>query len=165
MLQVLPSDSHVRGTFPHFARYGSLGVNGCANTQSLDVDTAPPGQPYSNDMPGEYELGRDAVDGGSAVYDNGNYGVVYHFAINVSRASECIGQPVGLLMTPAGGAEHYAEIVNDDIVAPPYIDYTSAWLFGQLGASQTRALLVTSLTGGSAGPQRFIFYPTFTGPG
>lgn len=164
-LPVLPGDGHTRGTFPHFNRFGSFMIGAAGGLQELSVDTAPPGQPYSNDMPGEYEVGTDAVDGGIQVYDGGNYGVLYYFRILIQNSSPSKPLPFALLMQPSGGSGHYVMFTNRSLALSPYVNYTSAWWFDELNVQGTSTVvnLQTSLTGGSSGPQKLLFDPGFTG--
>lgn len=164
-LSVLPSDGHTRGTFPHFDRFGKFAIGASAGLQELSVDTAPPGHPYSNDMPGEYELGVDAVDGGNQVYDGGNYGVLYYFQILIQNVSPTKSLPFGLLMQPSGGFGHYVMYTDGSLALSPYVSYTHAWWFHELTVHGPSTIinLQTSLTGGSYGPQKLLFDPGFTG--
>lgn len=163
-LAILPSDGNTRGTFPHYDRAGSFNISASNGIQELFVETSPPGQPYSDDMPGEYELGTDAVDGGIQVYDDGNYGVVYNFQINFLREVSH-ELPMALMMQPAGGSGHYVMKTDGQLAESPYVDYNSAWWFDELQLRQpsTIVYLATSLTGGSDGPQVLLFDPRFTG--
>jgi hypothetical protein len=162
-LPVLPPDTHIRGTFAHADRSGTFSVSTAAGLQSLSVDTAPPGKPYSDPFPNEYELGVDAVDGGVSVYNDGNYGVIYNFNIIFQSASP--GQTIALLMQPSGGAGHYLAFTNRQMTLSPYVSYTSAWWFNNTALRQKQTLvnLQTTLPGGASGPQKFLFAPGFTG--
>ena len=164
ILPILPADVHIRGTFPHFDRFGAFSLETQGGLQALSVDTAPPGHPFSNAMPGEYEFGTDVVDGGTQVYNNGNYGVLYRFQISVQNNQA--GQiPFAVLMQPSGGAGHYAMLTNGTLALSPYVNYKSAWWFDSLTlhSPMTVINLQTSLTGGSAGPQKLLFDPGFSG--
>lgn len=162
-IPILSPDTHIRGTFPHFDRVGVFSINTSLGLQNLDIDTAAPGLPYSDVMPGEYELGRDAVDSGIQVYNSGNYGVLYKFLIQLQSVTPFASTPLGILMQPTGGAGSYVMAVNGNKMLSPYVDYTSAWLFYGIHSSSKAAAiqLETSLTGGSAGPQRLYFAPNF----
>lgn len=162
-LPVLAPDTHIRGTFAHADRSGTFSVSTAAGLQSLSVDTAPPGKPYSAPFPNEYELGVDAVDGGVSVYNDGNYGVIYNF--NIIFQSTSPGQTVALLMTPSGGSGHYLALTNRQMALSPYVSYTSAWWFNNTALRQKQTLvnLQTTLPGGASGPQKFLFDPGFTG--
>ena len=162
-LPVLPGDTHIRGTFAHADRSGSFTISTAAGLQSLSVDTAAPGKKYSNPMPNEYEPGVDAVDGGTAVYDDGNYGVVYNFHIVFQRTAP--SPTIALLMQPSGGAGHYLAFTDRQEELSPYVSYTSAWWFSDitLRRQQTPVDLQTTLPGGASGPQKFLFDPGFTG--
>jgi hypothetical protein len=164
-LPVLAGDGNVRGTFPHYNRAGAFSLLSTGGLQSLDIETSPPGQPYSDDMPGEYELGTDAVDGGIQVYDDGNYGVLYDFRITIVKDPATHPLPFAIMMNPAGGSGHYVIRTNGHLALSDYVDYTSAWWFEelQLQKASTVVHLVTSLTGGSDGPQVLMFDPGFAG--
>lgn len=163
-LPVLPPDTHIRGTFAHSDRFGYFKLAAQNGLQELSISTSAPGLPYSDDLPGEYELGTDAVDGGTEVYNDGNYGVLYTLRIAIEKCQHG-SLPFALLMQPAGGSGHYVEAVNRNLALSPYVDYTSAWWFDSLNlrAPVTIINLQTSLTGGSAGPQALLFAPGFTG--
>lgn len=162
---ILAGDGHIRGTFPHFDRLGAFTIAASAGLQYLAIDTSAPGEPWSDDMPGEYELGVDAVDGGISVYNDGNYGILYRFQATIENGVPFSTSPFGLLMQPTGGAGSYIMRVNRRTLQSPYVDYTSAWWFDRI-ASHGRAttlLLETSLAGGDAGPQQVLFAPGFKG--
>jgi len=162
-LPVLPPDTHIRGTFPHADRSGTFTVSTAPGLQYLSVDTAPPGKKFSNPMPNEYERGVDAVDGGTSVYDDGNYGVMYDFHIFFKNDS---GVPnMALLMQPSGGFGHYLMVTNGQLSLSPFVSYTSAWWFGNipLHNNLTQIDLATTLPGGASGPQKLLFDPGFTG--
>jgi hypothetical protein len=161
-LPVLPGDTHIRGTFAHFDRVGAFTISNAAGLQSLSVDTAAPGKSFSNPMPNEYELGVDAVDGGTPVYNDGNYGVIYDF--HVSFQSTGPSQTIALLMQPSGGAGHFLTFTDEQKALSPYITYKSAWWFNDITLlrKRTRIDLQTTLPGGASGPQMFLFDPGFT---
>jgi hypothetical protein len=123
-LAVLPPDTHIRGTFAHFDRFGAFKLATQNGLQELSLSTSAPGLPYSDDLPGEYELGTDAVDGGLQVYNDGNYGVLYTLRIAIDKGQPSI-LPFALLMQPAGGAGHYVEAVNRNLALSPALS-TSA---------------------------------------
>lgn len=164
-LPILAPDDHIRGTFAHFDRFGAFPISAASGLQALAVSTAAPGLPWSNDMPGEYELGIDAVDSGIQVYNNGNYGVLYKFLVQIDNTVPFSSSPIGILMQPTGGAGLYAMSLNKHPMLSPYVDYTSAWWFGELSSHASGAVIniETSLTGGSAGPQQLLFAPKFNG--
>jgi hypothetical protein len=165
-IAVLAADSHIRGTFAHADRTGAFTIASSAGLQALAIDTSAPGEAYSNDMPGEYELGTDAVDANAQVYNDGNYGVLYHFTVTIKNGAKNLSSsPVGLLMQPTGGAGNYVFALNGSTKQSPYVDYTSVWWFGEVKPKSTSAVITleTSLTGGSAGPQQLLFDPKFTG--
>lgn len=160
-----PDSDHIRGTFPHFDRLGTFAIDTALGVQGLDIDTAPPGFPYSDVMPGEYEYGVDAVDDGAKVYNNGNYGVLYKFMIAITEKATFATRPLGVLMQPTGGVGSYVMVTNGRKMLSPYVDYTSAWWFHEVISPRqiVTLFLETSLTGGSAGPQQLYFVPNFTG--
>lgn len=164
-LPILAPDEHIRGTFAHFDRFGAFAISAASGLQALAVSTAAPGLPWSNDMPGEYELGIDAVDSGIQVYNDGNYGVLYKFRVQIDNGVPFSSSPMGILMQPTGGAGLYVMSLNKHPMLSPYVDYTSAWWFGELTTHAKGATvnLETSLTGGSAGPQQLLFAPKFNG--
>jgi hypothetical protein len=164
-LPILPPDDHIRGTFQHFDRFGAFPIAASAGLQALAVDTAAPGLPYSDDMPGEYELGIDSVDSGQEVYNNGNYGVLYKFHIEINNETPFSTSPMGILMQPTGGAGVYVMSVNDHPMLSGYVDYTSAWWIDEITSRKSCAILnlETSLPGGSAGPQQLLFAPGYKG--
>ncbi|GAA2756258.1 hypothetical protein [Actinopolymorpha rutila] len=164
-LPVLPGDTdHVRGTFDYSDLYGTVPVEPDGGVQRLSVDSAPPGKPWNDSMPGEYRLGRSAVDGDRAVYNDGNYGVLYHLDTVLKGDRRSAGTPVGLFLNPAGGGGHFVVAVNDSLHQSPYVDWPRAWHYDQaaFGARDVHLRLTTSLTGGSAGPQVLLFAPNYT---
>ncbi len=155
-----------RGTFPHYDRFGTFTLAVSAGNASLAVDTAPPGYAYSSAMSGEYEVGRDAVDGGVTGYDSGNYGVLYNFQATLQNNEEPAKVPYGLLMRPTGGFGHYAMEVDGQIEVSPFLSYRSYWLFDEtvLLGNRQEAGIDSTLPGGSYGPQMVYFVPGFTPP-
>ena len=165
-LAILPADTHIRGTFAHADRSGSFTIKASGGLQYLAIDTSAPGELYSDDMPGEYELGVDAVDKNAKVYNDGNYGVLYKLAVKINNGANLLStSPMGLLMRPTGGAGTFVFSLNGSVQQSPYVDYTSVWWFGEVKHKATSATvtLETSLTGGSAGPQQLLFDPKFNG--
>ena len=158
-IPVLHGDTHIRGTFAHFDRSGSFTISQFANPQSITVDTAAPGKQFSDPMPNEYELGADAVDGGTPVYNDGNYGVIYTF--HVAFQSATLSQNISLLLQPSGGSGHFVAFTNGQPASSPYVTYKSAWYFSDITLSEKRTVidLQTTLPGGAAGPQVFLFNP------
>lgn len=159
-IAILPVSRPVRGTFPHFDRFGSFTLSTANGLQTLGVDTA-----LSHAMPGEFEPGIDVVDGGVKIYDAGNYGVLYNFHILVENSDPSDPAPLALLMWPSGGFGHYGMLTNGSLALSPYVKYTNAWWFAELMPTGLRTVinLETSLTGGSYGPQRILFDPGFHG--
>lgn len=157
---ILAAPRPTRGTFPHFDRFGSFAISTARGLQVLGVDTA-----LAQAMPGEYEKGVDAVDGGVKIYDVGNYGVLYNFRILVKNSVPDHPTPFGLLMWPSGGFGHYVMLTDGNLALSPFVKYTSAWWFDELRLEGVPTVidLETSLTGGSYGPQRLLFDPGFNG--
>lgn len=164
-LSILAADTHIRGSFPHFNREGNFTVDSASGLQYLAVSTAAPGLDWSDPMPGEYEYGTDTVDGGTKVYNDGNYGVLYSFNILFTSKKAFSTTPMGILMQPTGGAGEFVMKVNRSLLQSDYVDYTEAWWIGEINSDryQTLIKLETSLTGGSSGPQELLFDPGFTG--
>ncbi len=159
-ISILAAPRPARGTFPHFDRFGSFTISTARGLQVLGVDTA-----LSQAMPGEYEKGVDAVDGGITIYDVGNYGVLYNFHILVKNSVPDQRAPFGLLMWPSGGFGHYVMLTDGNLALSPFVKYTSAWWFDELTLEGLPTVidLETSLPGGSFGPQRLLFDPGFDG--
>ena len=170
-LPVVAPGNNTRGTFPHDDRLGHFVVDPSAGLQALPVDS---GRTGSGAMPGEYEVGVDAVDGNKQVYDNGNYGVLYDFHIEIQDSETSLAQtaapdvPIGMLMQPSGGSGQYVMNLpsprNQPLMSPS-VNYKSAWWFYELQPYPAGRdfELQTSLPGGSDGPQRLLFAPGFTG--
>ena len=163
-LPVLPGDEHTRGTFQHADRLGRLEVGSAGGLQRLSVGTAAPGHPYSDPMPGEYELGYDAVEG-RVVDNNGNYGVIYHLQVELVSAQPGRELVFALLMQPSGGFGHYVMEVDGQLELSPFVSYRYAWLFhrARLRGRRTRLEITTALPGGAFGPQTLYFYPGYAG--
>jgi hypothetical protein len=170
-LPVVAPGNNTRGTFPHNDRLGHFVVDPSAGLQALPVDS---GRTGSGAMPGEYEVGVDAVDGNKQVFDNGNYGVLYDLHIEVrdleanNVQSVAPDIPIGMLMQPSGGSGQYVMNLPGPRSQPltsPSVNYKSAWWFYELQPHPARRdfELQTSLPGGSDGPQRLLFAPGFTG--
>jgi hypothetical protein len=159
-IPILPAVRPTRGTFPHFDRFGSFTITTARGLQVLGVDTALP-----QAMPGEYEQGVDAVDGGVKIYDAGNYGVLYNFRVLVENSDPDQPTPFALLMWPSGGFGHYVMLTDGNLALSPFVNYKNAWWFDELTLHGVPAVmdLETSLTGGSFGPQRLLFDPGFNG--
>ncbi|SFJ51940.1 hypothetical protein SAMN02799624_04865 [Paenibacillus sp. UNC496MF] len=154
---VLPEDSHTRGTFPHFDRTGTIRYDTSLGNAYLRIDSAAHGQ-WSDALPGEYEDGYDAVDGGKTVVNNGNYGVFYRLSAEIANSFHH-PRTVGLYLNPSGGYGHYAVKWNKTIYQSEYLTYENAWNIANLklnpnGGSYKAEM---SLTGGAAGPQVVYF--------
>ena len=162
-LHILPSDSHIRGSFAHSERRGAVHLSSDLGLQMLSVDTSAPGGKYSHPMENEYELGTDAVDGGKPVYDDGNYGVIYDLFAAVD--SKGFSSNLALLLEPSGGAGHFVVFTDGHQALSPYVTSKSAWWFGDriLRGRQIQIHLQTTLPGGASGPQDFLFDPGFEG--
>lgn len=153
---VLPEDSHTRGTFPHFDRYGLLQYDTAMGNAYLRVDSAAYGQ-WSDAMPGEYEDGWDAV-GGKAVINNGNYGVMYHFDVRINNTGR--EQRTGsLYLNPSGGYGHFALLWNKELFQSGFVSWQNAWHITDFKVNPNGGFIDSemSLTGGSAGPQVIYF--------
>lgn len=155
-LPILPPSIHTRGTFPHFDRIGTIRYNTSMGNVYLSVDSAASG-PWKDDMPGEYEVGWDAVDG-KEVINNGNYGVLYHWSVEITN-DEHHPRTVNLYLNPSGGFGHYALQWKEEILESGFLSYLDAWNFKSftLGANGNTYRAEMSLTGGSAGPQKLYF--------
>lgn len=159
-IPVLPVVRDTRGTFPHFDRFGSFTISTAHGLQVLGLDTGP-----TKGMPGEYEVGIDAVDNDAKIYDVGNYGVLYNLRITVENKDTSQEAPFALLMWPSGGFGHYVMYTDGNLALSPYVNYEHAWWFDEftLHGLPTVIDLEASLTGGSFGPQRLLFDPGFDG--
>lgn len=146
-----------RGTFPLSDRYAEIALASDTPTM-LTVNSAVSG-PFSHAIRGEYLLGADAANGRKG-FNNGNYGVLYNLRLCLSTDAP-LGLPYAFLMQPAGGAGHYALQAEGDIVRSPLVSYKSGWWFYRALASPPMSCLMlrAHLTGGSFGPQKFLFVP------
>jgi hypothetical protein len=146
----------VRGTFPHFDRFGTITYNTEMGNAYRPVDSAAYGQ-WMDTMPGEYEEGWDAVDG-KTVINNGNYGVIYHWNMEFVNDTNK-PKSVKMYLTPSGGYGNYTLQWGKDILESPWMSYLEAWNFSTftLGAKEKTIKALMSLTGGSAGPQKLYF--------
>ena len=156
-MHILPmTDYTVRGTFPHFDRLGIIEYDPAMGNVYLSIDSAATG-PWKNDMPGEYEEGWSAVDN-MPVINNGNYGVLYQWTVNITN-SQKTPQQVNVWLHPSGGFGHYTLKWKNQIHNSGYLDYTRAWNFEtvNIGAKGGTYSMWTSLTGGSFGPQTIYF--------
>jgi len=156
-MRILPLEENVvRGTFPHFDRIGTIEYDPAMGNVFLAIDAAAAGQ-WKNDMPGEYEEGWSAVDN-APVINNGNYGVLYHWTVNITN-SQKTPQQVNVWLHPSGGFGHYTLKWKNQIHNSGYLDYTRAWNFEtvNIGAKGGTYSMWTSLTGGSFGPQTIYF--------
>ncbi|QHW31294.1 hypothetical protein GZH47_10790 [Paenibacillus rhizovicinus] len=156
-VEVLPEDSHTRGTFPHFDRTGTVQYDTALGNAYLRIDSAAYGQ-WSDAMPGEYEDGWDAVDGNKPVINNGNYGVMYRLNTEIVNSFHHPRQ-VGLFLNPSGGYGHYVVKWNKTIFQSGYTTYENAWNITNFKLNPNGGTYKSemSLTGGAAGPQVIYF--------
>jgi hypothetical protein len=155
-IAVLPEDSHTRGTFPHFDRFGLIRYDTATGNAFLRVDSAAYGQ-WSDSMPGEYEEGWDAV-GGKTVINNGNYGVMYRFGVRVTNSLH-ERRTGSLYLNPSGGYGHFALLWNKQLYQSGFVSWENAWHITDFKVNPNGGLFSSemSLTGGSAGPQVIYF--------
>ncbi|MGN7454032.1 hypothetical protein ACTHPH_04335 [Paenibacillus pasadenensis] len=153
---ILPRDKHVRGTFPHYDRTGTLVYDTSLGNALIRVSSAPSGQ-WADFMPGEYEPGVDATTGESVV-NSGNYGVIYDFNVQIDNKSEG-KRTVDVYLNPSGGSGHYTLGWANKRLSSGYLNYTQAWQFAELKVGKKGKTVPSrlSLTGGSSGPQVLYF--------
>ena len=153
---ILPKDMHVRGTFPHMDRTGTLEYNTSSGNSLIRISSAAYG-PWGDSMPGEYEEGWNAVDGGTAV-NNGNYGVMYRLNIAINN-EENAKRVISVYDNPSGGAGHYVIGWGKDLLRSPFVNYQKAWKFTEFTVNKKGKTVAAelSLTGGAAGPQTLYF--------
>ncbi|WP_449537921.1 hypothetical protein [Ferdinandcohnia sp. Marseille-Q9671] len=158
-VEILPPDSHVRGSFPHFDREGILTYDTALGNAYIRLSSAAYGQ-WSDKLPGEYEEGISVVDGNKPVINNGNYGVLYNLDVNVENS---LHRPVELSIydNPAGGFGHFVMQWNGQLQTTGFLSYVNAWKFAseQIGANGNQYDFVTSLPGGASGPSVIYFVP------
>lgn len=156
-VEVLPARGpQVRGTFPHFDRLGTLTYHTSMGNAYLPIDSAASGQ-WKDDMPGEYEIGWNAVDG-KEVVNNGNYGVLYHWTFDY--INDDLGpKTINMYLNPPGGYGNYTLQWKHEILNSGWLKFTDAWNFKNftLGAGEREIKVRTSLVGGSAGAQNLYF--------
>ncbi|MDR0269717.1 hypothetical protein [Paenibacillus sp.] len=153
---ILTKDMHVRGTFPHADRTGTLEYNTSSSNSLIRISSAATGQ-WSDSMPGEYEEGWNAIDGGTVI-NNGNYGVMYHLSVAINN-EEAAKRIISVYDNPSGGAGHYVIGWGKDLLQSPYVDYHNAWKFTEFTVNKKGKTVSAelSLTGGAAGPQTLYF--------
>ncbi|ASS68387.2 MULTISPECIES: hypothetical protein [unclassified Paenibacillus] len=153
---VLPPDRHIRGTFPHYDRTGTLVYKTSAGNSLLRVDSSPSGQ-WADFMPGEYEQGVDATSG-AAVLNPGNYGVIYDMSVEIENDSD-ERRTVGVYLNPSGGSGHYTIGWGGKLLNSGFLNYTMAWQLSEFNVGRKGKTVPSrlSLTGGSAGPQTLYF--------
>lgn len=154
---ILPGDVHVRGTFPHFDRTGTLQYDTSDGNALIRIDSSATGQ-WSDSLPGEYEDGYDAVDGGKTVINNGNYGVMYRLSFVINNETDEKRQ-IAVYENPSGGGGHYVIGWAGQLFKSPYLTYNDAWKFADFKVNKKGKILEgeMSLTGGAAGPQVLYF--------
>ncbi|WP_274363140.1 hypothetical protein [Paenibacillus thermotolerans] len=155
---ILPEEGGqlVRGTFPHFDRIGTITYRTSMGNAVRPVDSAAYGQ-WQDDMPGEYEVGWDAVDG-KPVINNGNYGVIYHWTMDFVNDAHN-PRTINMYLTPSGGWGSYVLQWNQEVHESGWLSYMDAWNFNSftLGANGGTIKAKMSLVGGSSGPQTLYF--------
>ncbi|UYO04723.1 hypothetical protein [Paenibacillus sp. PSB04] len=153
---ILPKDVHVRGTFPHADRTGTLDYNTSSGNSLIRISSAASG-PWSDSMPGEYEEGWNAVDGGTVI-NNGNYGVMYNLSVAINN-EEDVKRVISVYDNPSGGAGHYVIGWGRDLLQSPFVNYQKAWKFTEFTVNKKGKTIAAelSLTGGAAGPQTLYF--------
>ncbi|WP_139892530.1 hypothetical protein [Bacillus sp. D386] len=157
--EILPPDSHVRGSFPHFDRKGTLTYDTAIGNAFIRLSSAAYGQ-WSDKMPGEYEEGISVVDGNKSVINNGNYGVLYDLDVKIENSLHRPLQ-ISLYDNPAGGFGHFAMQWNGKLNTTGFLSYVNAWKFAseKIGANGNQYDFVTSLPGGASGPSVIYFVP------
>lgn len=156
-VSILPSDSHTRGSFPHFNRVGVLNYDLSQGNAYIRLSSSDSGQ-WSDKLPGEYEEGVDVVDGNKSVDDNGNYGVLYQLAVSVKNGFHA-PRVLSVYDNPSGGFGHYVMKWNNQLSESGFLSYQNAWQFAQTttGANRNLYFLETSLPGGASGPSVIYF--------
>ncbi|WP_274651410.1 hypothetical protein [Paenibacillus humicola] len=155
-MPILPGDVHVRGTFPHSDRAGTLQYNTSSANALIRISSSASG-PYSDSMPGEYEEGYDAVDGGTVV-NNGNYGVLYNLSVVINNEEDA-KRRIEVYDNPSGGGGHYVVGWGKDLEESQYLNYLYAWKVADFNVNKKGKTVEAqlSLTGGAAGPQVLYF--------
>ncbi|QUG40123.1 hypothetical protein KD050_12445 [Psychrobacillus sp. INOP01] len=158
-VEILPPDSHVRGSFPHFDREGILTYDTALGNAYVRLSSAASGQ-WSDKLPGEYEEGISVVDGNKPVINNGNYGVLYNLDVKVENSLQS-PQQLSIYDNPAGGFGHFAMQWNGKLKTTGFLSYVNAWKFAseKIGANGNQYDFVTSLPGGASGPSVIYFVP------
>jgi hypothetical protein len=155
---ILPEEGGqlVRGTFQHFDRVGTITYHTSVGNAVRAVDSAAYGQ-WQDDMPGEYEIGWDAVDG-KTVINNGNYGVLYHWTMEFINDAHN-PRTINMYLTPSGGWGSYTLQWNQAVLESGWLSYLDSWNFKSftLGANGGTIKAQMSLVGGSSGPQTLYF--------
>ncbi|CAM3842330.1 hypothetical protein COLU111180_10515 [Cohnella lubricantis] len=153
---ILPGDVHVRGTFPHYDRSGTLQYDTSDGNALIRIDSAASG-PWSDALPGEYEEGYNAVDGGTVI-NNGNYGVLYRLSFVINNEMD-ENRLISVYENPSGGAGNYVVGWNGKLFETPYLTYNDAWKITDLKVNKRSKIFEgeLSLPGGAAGPQVFYF--------
>ncbi|MGE8203797.1 hypothetical protein ACQKP0_04470 [Heyndrickxia sp. NPDC080065] len=158
-INILAPDSHVRGSFSHFDREGTITYNSALGNAYINLSSAASGQ-WSDKLPGEYEDGISVVDGNKPVINNGNYGVLYNLKIKLNNGLHT-PQRISVYDTPSGGFGHYVMQWNGKLKTSGFLSYQNAWNFAteQIGANGNDYSFTTSLPGGASGPSAIYFVP------
>ena len=158
-VEILPADEHVRGSFPHFDRKGTIPYDSMMGNAYIRISSAAYGQ-WSDKLPGEYEDGISVVDGNKPVINNGNYGVLYDLKVKIENSFHA-PQNISIYDNPAGGFGHFVMQWNGKISTSGFLSYKNAWNFAteNVGANGNEYHFVTSLPGGASGPSVIYFVP------
>ncbi|HEU5141312.1 MAG TPA: hypothetical protein VFT51_15165 [Bacillales bacterium] len=159
-MRILEGDSHTRGSFPHFNRTGVITYDPAMGNAYIRISSAESGK-WSDKLPGEYEMGVDVVDGNKPVVNNGNYGVLYNFTVQIENSLHS-PREVTVYENPSGGFGHYVMEWQGHIKKSGFLSYKYAWPFQELnvGADGNDYRFVTSLPGGASGPSVIYFTNT-----
>jgi len=146
----------VRGTFSHCDRIGTLHYDPAAGNACRAIGSPATGR-WKDDMPAEYEEGWSAVDN-IPVINKGNYGVLYRWTVEIAGSRQAPHQ-VKVWLNPSGGYGQFTLQWDNKIYNSGHLDYTKAWNFAtvNVGADGGTFDMLTSLTGGSFGPQTLYF--------
>lgn len=116
-VEILPPESHVRGSFPHFDREGIHTYETSLGNAYIRLSSAASGQ-WSDKLPGEYEVGISVVN-------NGNYGVLYNLNGNLENSLQS-PQQLSIYDNPAGGFGHFAMQRNGKLNTTGFLSYVNA---------------------------------------
>ncbi|HEX7064271.1 MAG TPA: hypothetical protein VF199_04325 [Bacillales bacterium] len=156
-IRILEGDSHTRGSFPHFNRTGVISYDPAMGNAYIRISSAESGQ-WSDKLPGEYEMGVDVVDGNKPVVNNGNYGVLYNFTVQIENGLYS-PRDITVYENPSGGFGHYVMEWQGHIKTSGFLSYKYAWPFAEfnVGAMGNDYRFATSLPGGASGPSVIYF--------